>query len=432
MGGFRELAALTANGVNGAATSEALLPSGQLRTLGKRRRAGAGQLQLRAPCADSLEGVRSAYEGFDSAAARWLAVVAEREAGVTVREAACCGVQAQLAARSAELAAREGRLADWDARLRSWDVQLQRLHSQLKDQEERLQMRMQPCARDKENSTPEDTDSDLDVTGGPCDADVHHRGGADWAGAFPGATAWPGALGFHRYWEANTSAAATSPMMEEEQSPQQLQPVGHASPTLHIAPLSCGLRIVKSGRDTAPEDTAAAGRPRAAAGAAASAESPSECSAGAAAIFPDDTPHTNGPRAPQPPASVLGQGTGVFTKNLDYKSCDHIMCLTKNMARHLFPQPPHTSAGGPSQMSVELEDDSGRLWPMTYRCVPHRYSYELRAGWKTFAAFWAVGVGDTVSLWREPSGRLRISVHAVSSMHPAPAAGTRGRPGAAA
>ncbi len=33
-------------------------------------------------------------------------------------------------------------------------------------------------------------------------------------------------------------------------------------------------------------------------------------------------------------------------------------------------------------MSVELEDDSGRLWPMTYRCVPHRYSYELRAGWK--------------------------------------------------
>ena len=40
------------------------------------------------------------------------------------------------------------------------------------------------------------------------------------------------------------------------------------------------------------------------------------------------------------------------------------------------------AAGGPSQMSVELEDDSGRLWPMTYRCVPHRYSYELRAGWK--------------------------------------------------
>ena len=33
-------------------------------------------------------------------------------------------------------------------------------------------------------------------------------------------------------------------------------------------------------------------------------------------------------------------------------------------------------------MAVELQDDSGRLWPMTYRCVPHRYSYELRAGWK--------------------------------------------------
>lgn len=31
---------------------------------------------------------------------------------------------------------------------------------------------------------------------------------------------------------------------------------------------------------------------------------------------------------------------------------------------------------------MELEDDSGRVWQMTYRCVPHRYSYELRAGWK--------------------------------------------------
>ncbi len=38
-------------------------------------------------------------------------------------------------------------------------------------------------------------------------------------------------------------------------------------------------------------------------------------------------------------------------------------------------------------MSVELEDDSGRLWPMTYRCVPHRYSYELRAGWKVSLAY---------------------------------------------
>lgn len=62
MGGFRELAALTTNGVNGVGTSEAMVPPGQLRTLGKRRRTGPGQLQLRAPCADSLEGIRSAYE----------------------------------------------------------------------------------------------------------------------------------------------------------------------------------------------------------------------------------------------------------------------------------------------------------------------------------------------------------------------------------
>jgi hypothetical protein len=35
----------------------------------------------------------------------------------------------------------------------------------------------------------------------------------------------------------------------------------------------------------------------------------------------------------------------VFTKALDYKSCDHIMCLTKDMARHLFPPAPLSSAG---------------------------------------------------------------------------------------
>ena len=31
-------------------------------------------------------------------------------------------------------------------------------------------------------------------------------------------------------------------------------------------------------------------------------------------------------------------------------------------------------------MLVTVVDESGREWPMTYRCVPHRYSYELRAG----------------------------------------------------
>jgi hypothetical protein len=261
--------------------------------------------------------------------------------------------------------------------------------------------------------------------------------------------------------------------MEEEQSPQQLQPVGHASPTLHIAPLSCGLRIVKSNGDNAAEDTAAAGRPRAAAGAAASAESPSECSAGAAAIFPDDAPHTNGvvsfqqhatgdnqdlrqllsppvaasadgradhpfqlplfqqqqgledkqqllgslevhssraagvgqlleslaqaaeeverrahhsdavrPRAPQPPASVQGQGTGVFTKNLDYKSCDHIMCLTKDMARHLFPQPPHTSAGAPPTLRptfLRVQHYEGMLFIFCCQLTSSSYKLNIAA-----------------------------------------------------
>ena len=54
------------------------------------------------------------------------------------------------------------------------------------------------------------------------------------------------------------------------------------------------------------------------------------------------------------------------------------MCVQAAVAH-----PAHASfAGGPSQATVELEDDSGRMWQMTYRCVPHRYSYELRAGWK--------------------------------------------------
>lgn len=78
-------------------------------------------------------------QGFDVAAGRWLAAVAEREAAVTVREAACCGVEAQLnarsndlSARSADISGRERRLADWDARLRDWDARLQQLQTQIK------------------------------------------------------------------------------------------------------------------------------------------------------------------------------------------------------------------------------------------------------------------------------------------------------------
>ena len=33
-----------------------------------------------------------------------------------------------------------------------------------------------------------------------------------------------------------------------------------------------------------------------------------------------------------------------FSKTLDYKSCDHILCLTKDMARQLLPPAPHSCA----------------------------------------------------------------------------------------
>ena len=45
---------------------------------------------------------------------------------------------------------------------------------------------------------------------------------------------------------------------------------------------------------------------------------------------------------------------GPFVKALDYKSCDHILCLTKDMARELFPPAPHSSAGGPGCLCVHL------------------------------------------------------------------------------
>ena len=67
-------------------------------------------------------------------------------------------------------------------------------------------------------------------------------------------------------------------------------------------------------------------------------------------------------------------------------------------------------AGGTCQLAVDVEDQAGRVWPMTYRCVPHRYSYELRAGWKPFASFWNVCVGDTVELTRPGADRSRLRV----------------------
>jgi hypothetical protein len=43
---------------------------------------------------------------------------------------------------------------------------------------------------------------------------------------------------------------------------------------------------------------------------------------------------------PQPSASL----PLAFSKTLDYKSCDHILCLTKDMARQLLPPAPHSCA----------------------------------------------------------------------------------------
>ena len=87
-------------------------------------------------------------------------------------------------------------------------------------------------------------------------------------------------------------------------------------------------------------------------------------------------------------------------------------------------------AGGSTQVPVIVVDESGHEWPMTYRCVPHRYSYELRAGWKPFAAFWGVSVGDRVTLAPAPddSGRILISVtalHAPRALPPSGAAASR-------
>ena len=99
------------------------------------------------------------------------------------------------------------------------------------------------------------------------------------------------------------------------------------------------------------------------------------------------------------PATPTAPGAEL-SKKLDAKSCDHILCLTKEMARELLPPVPAAWGGGPVQLSVEVVDDAGAVWPMTYRCVPSRYSYELRAGWKQFAAAARVGVGDVVHLSR--------------------------------
>jgi len=59
---------------------------------------------------------------------------------------------------------------------------------------------------------------------------------------------------------------------------------------------------------------------------------------------------------------------------------------------------------------VELEDPAGRVWPMTYRSVPARYSYEFRAGWKALAGHWGISTGDTVTLVRPGADRFRLRI----------------------
>jgi len=150
-----------------------------------------------------------------------------------------------------------------------------------------------------------------------------------------------------------------------------------------------------------------------------------------------------GPLPPpdEAPAPALGPphpAPGELAKKLDYKSCDHILCLTKEMARDLLPPVPAAWGGGPCQLAVEVVDAARGVWPMTYRCVPSRYSYELRAGWKLYAAAWGVGVGDVVFLAALPPGRgprgegvPRLALRLERAPRAA-AGGRSGRPAAAA
>lgn len=101
-----------------------------------------------------------------------------------------------------------------------------------------------------------------------------------------------------------------------------------------------------------------------------------------------------------------------YSKLLDYKSCESILCLSKEMARDILPQVDrHLGQGQSHQVQVTLVDPEGNEWPVTYRCVPQRYSYEFRAGWRQFVGHWRVSTGDTVVLQRRGARRDRIRIH---------------------
>jgi hypothetical protein len=125
------------------------------------------------------------------------------------------------------------------------------------------------------------------------------------------------------------------------------------------------------------------------------------------------TPRPDAPVANAAPQLLpTGAPVAAYSKTLDYKSCQTIMCLTKEMARHLLPSVPAsiTATGASCQLPVDVVDELGRVWAMTYRCVPHRYSYEFRAGWKPFAAAWRVSAGDTVLLERHTPDRSKLHI----------------------
>lgn len=121
-----------------------------------------------------------------------------------------------------------------------------------------------------------------------------------------------------------------------------------------------------------------------------------------------------------------------FSKLLDYKSAESILCLTKEMAREMLPGPPPGASS--FQTTIVLVDPNGAEWNVTYRCVPNRYSYEFRSGWKQFAAHWKITTGDTVVLQRVGGvkrDRILISItrHAVAGGAAGGEAGGRRLPG---
>ncbi|KAK9845393.1 hypothetical protein WJX81_005463 [Elliptochloris bilobata] len=322
----------------------------------KRRRASQASAQQATSVAEHMAALRSRWQGLDRALADSQAQLAERASSVAAREAACAVSERQLAQRLAQLSLHERLLQERAARV----IAL----------EHEVQARERVLVANKENAVP------LAVAG---DLDACCRGGE------------PSPVG---------PACESAPVHGD---PAQTPPVPHEA-----RPHTEGAGGSEAGASSGMEERSPS---------CASAPLQARASSGGDSDK-DDPPylpaklrikaHPHG----APPGS---HGGPKFSKTLDYKSCDHILCLTKDMARYLLPAVPVSAhTGGSTQVPVTVVDESGREWPMTYRCVPHRYSYELRAGWKPFAAFWGVSVGDRVTLAPAPdgSGRILISVTA--------------------